>query len=147
MKSRSKGTSRHLTLADADQALILYNELTVGPPASNRDLFDRVMSHQGTTVFGAFDGPDLASMVTLHLLPNLLWDGRPYALIENVVTRQSKHRQGFGRSVMEFAIEAAWAANAYKIMLMTGQRRNAVGFYEALGFSGAEKKAMVLRRA
>ncbi len=104
------------------------------------------LDHPGTAVFGAFSGHDLAAMLTLHLLPNVLWQGRPYGLIENVVTRQRFQRQGFGRLVMQAAIDAAWDADAYKVMLMTGQKRGAAGFYEALGFTGKDKFAMVLRR-
>lgn len=137
---------RPLTAADADQALILYNELTVGPPADSAGPFLQVLDHDGTQVLGAFDGKTLAAMVTLHLLPNAVWGGRPYALIENVVTRSSLRRQGFGRLAMQAAIDAAWAADGYKIMLMTGVGRDATGFYEAMGFSGTDKTAMVLRR-
>lgn len=146
MKSRSDPYVRTLTLQDAREALILYNELTVGPPARGTAAFKAVLNHQGTEVFGAFDKDTLAAMVTLHLLPNVVWDARPYALVENVVTRISHQKRGFGRRVMQAAIHAAWAADAYKIMLMTGQKRGATGFYEALGFSRKDKFAMVMRR-
>lgn len=138
--------TRLLTREDADQALILYNELTVGPPADDPAAFYVVLDHPGTGVFGAFSGNDLAAMVTLHLLPNVLWSGRPYGLIENVVTRRNFQRQGFGRLAMQAAIDAAWDTGAYKLMLMTGQKRGATGFYEAVGFTGRDKFAMVLRR-
>lgn len=138
---------RALTMADAPQALILYNELTAGPPADDPAAFSYVLNHAGTRVFGAFTvAGDLAAMVTLHLMPNVLWQGRPYGLIENVVTRKSCQRMGYGRQVMQAAIDAAWADNAYKLMLMTGQGRGATGFYEALGFSAKDKFAMVMRR-
>ena len=139
-------TLRALVPSDAAQALILYNELTVGPPQNDAAAFEAVLAHPGTTVYGAFVGQDLAAMVTLHLLPNVLWNARPYALIENVVTRQEFQRRGLGRRVMEHAVAAAWAADAYKVMLMTGQKRGAKGFYEAVGFSSEDKFAMVMRR-
>ena len=140
-------TLRALVPSDAAQALILYNELTVGPPQNDAAAFEAVLAHPGTTVYGAFVGQDLASMVTLHLLPNVLWNARPYALIENVVTRQEFQRRGLGRRVMEHAVAAAWAADAYKVMLMTGQKRGAKGFYEAVGFSSEDKFGMVMRRS
>ena len=146
MKSRSDPHTRKLTLEDGDQAVVLYNELTVGPPMRGPQAFGPVLMHQGTDVFGAFLGDTLAAMVTLHLLPNALWEGQPYGLIENVVTRQSHQKQGFGRIAMQAALDAAWAADAYKVMLMTGQARGATGFYEALGFSSKDKFAMVIRQ-
>ncbi|MEW9920729.1 GNAT family N-acetyltransferase [Marimonas sp. MJW-29] len=136
---------RALTAADAEQALVLYNELTVGPPADDPAVFSSVIGHQGTEVFGAFEGDRLAAMVTLHLLPNAVWSGRPYGLIENVVTRASHQRRGFGRMAMQAALDAAQKANAHKLMLLTGVGRDAVGFYEAMGFSARDKTGMVIR--
>ena len=136
---------RPLVADDADQALVLYNELTVGPPAENADSFLRVLAHDGTTIFGAFVDQTLAAMVTLHLLPNAVWDGRPYGLVENVVTRASHQRRGFGRLAMQAALDAAQDAAAHKVMLLTGDARGAAGFYEALGFTDKEKRAMVIR--
>lgn len=141
-----KGGVRKLGPPDASQALILYNELTAGSQAEDPDLVLRVLAHSGTDIFGAFVGDTLASMGTLHLLPNVVWGGRPYGLIENVVTREVYQGHGFGRKAMQAAIDAAWAADAYKIMLMTGKGRNAKGFYETLGFSSKDKFAMVMRR-
>lgn len=142
----TRSSVRKLTMADADQALVLYNELTVGPQASNPAAFGVVLAHHGTAVFGAFNNTDLAAMATLHLLPNVVWEARPYGLIENVVTREAYQRQGYGRRVMQAAIDAAWAENAHKLMLMTGRGRGATGFYEALGFSSKDKFAMVMRQ-
>lgn len=137
---------RMLDRADAAQALTLYNELTVGPKASDPAAFGPVIDHPGTQVLGAFAGDRLVAMATLHLLPNVVWNARPYALVENVVTLAACQGQGFGRKVMAAVIDTAWAANAYKIMLLTGVGRDAVGFYEACGFSAEGKTAMVLRR-
>ncbi len=137
---------RTLTEQDADQALVLYNQLTVGPPARETGPFSTVLQHPGTQVFGAFDHGTLAAMVTLHLLPNVLWNARPYGLIENVITHQDHRKRGHGKRVLQAACDAAWGADAYKIMLMTGKGRGATGFYEAVGFSGQDKYAMVMRR-
>ncbi len=137
---------RMLDRADAAQALTLYNELTVGPKASDPAAFGPVIDHPGTQVLGAFAEDRLVAMATLHLLPNVVWNARPYALVENVVTLAACQGQGFGRKVMAAVIDTAWAANACKIMLLTGVGRDAVGFYEACGFSAEGKTAMVLRR-
>ena len=85
-------------------------------------------------------------MATLHLLPNVTWNARPYGLIENVVTARSHQRLGLGRAVLKAAVDRAWTANAYKVMVMTGRKRAAKGFYEAFGFTSKDKHAMVIRR-
>ena len=106
-----------------------------------------VLAHKGTHVIGLFEGRALLAMATLHLLPNMTFGGRAYALVENVVTRGERQGQGLGRQVMERVIDMAWAEGAYKIMLLTGRDLGARGFYEKLGFTGDEKHAMTLRRA
>lgn len=138
--------SRALARDDTAAALRLYDMLTLGPKPCGADAFQSVLSHPGTTVFGCFAQADLVAMATLHLLPNVTMGGRPYALLENVVTHEDHRNQGYGRAVLETAIEHAWTADAYKIMLLTGQKRGARGFYEAVGFSSEDKFAMVMRR-
>lgn len=137
---------RPLTKIDADQALALYTELTIGPDCVDTDAFHRVLAHPGTIVMGSFVADDLVAMVTLHILPNVTWQGRPYALVENVVTTDRHRQQGWGRAVMNAVLDLAWEANCYKVMLMTGQGRSAKGFYTAIGFSSEDKFAMVMRR-
>lgn len=43
----------------------------------------------------------------------------------------------------------AWSmqktAGAYKLMLLTGDARGAVGFYEKVGFTGHEKNGLIYR--
>ncbi|WP_417454648.1 GNAT family N-acetyltransferase [Kiloniella sp.] len=127
-----------------------------------------ILAHPGTSVIVAVDeGNDataggqekgqacdptcvpVCAIVTLHVLPNMTYLGRPYALVENVITSQAYRGQGIGRQVMERAIDMAWDANAYKIMLLTGKGRKdggAKGFYESLGFSDEDKYGMTLRK-
>jgi len=152
MKSRSDAPPasacvRPLTLADTDAALVLYNELTFGPATQDGAAFAAVLTHAGTTVFGAVQDDVVQAMVTLHLLPNVTWGARPYGLIENVVTGASWRGRGLGKMVLTHAVHAAWAQNAYKVMLMTGTKRGATGFYESVGFSSEDKHAMVIRRS
>lgn len=137
---------RALHAGDTLAALALYNELTFGPQTAQSAAFNAVIDHPGTTIFGAFADETLVAMLTLHLMPNVTWDARPYALIENVITTSTYRKRGIGKQLMRFAIQQAWAQNAFKIMLMTGTKRGAEGFYEAVGFSREDKTAMVLRR-
>lgn len=120
--------TRSLDASDTNAALALYNELTLGPETSDAQAFANVLTHPGTSVFGAEVDGTLRAIVTLHLLPNVTWGARPYGLIENVVTSRAYRRRGLGRAVLEAAIKAAWHADAYKVMLMTGQKRGAKGF-------------------
>ncbi len=134
---------------DFDAVTKLYRELAGDiPVAAGVDgaaQWKIVLSHPGTTVFGAETVGRLVAVATLHVLPNMTFGGRPYALIENVVTASTYRGRGIGRQVMEQAVSAAWAAGAYKIMLLTRQECGASGFYEKLGFTANEKFGMTLR--
>ncbi|MHA1571402.1 MAG: GNAT family N-acetyltransferase [Alphaproteobacteria bacterium] len=103
-----------------------------------------LLEHPGTIVLGAEVDGLLVAIVTLHILPNMTFGGRPYALIENVVTAQAYRGRGIGRRTMEEAVAAAWAAGASKIMLLTGPKRGVRGVYEQLGFTD-EKVGMTMR--
>ena len=136
---------RAATEDDIPDMLELYLELTRAPTIGTAEHARAVLSHPGTTVFLAFDATGPQAMVTLHLMPNVTWAGRPYGLIENVVTRRSVQNRGFGRLALSAAVDVAQAANAYKVMLLTGQARGARGFYEKLGFSADDKWGMTIR--
>ncbi|MCH2250977.1 GNAT family N-acetyltransferase [Cognatishimia sp.] len=142
--------TRPLTENDWPAAAALYAQLNTKVPL-NADAkaiaqFAKVLAHDGTTIFGALSGDQVKAMVTLHLMPNVTYGGRPYGLIENVVTDQEARGQGLAKAAMTAALEAAWLADAYKVMLLTGLGNEAVGFYEKLGFVSTEKAGMILRR-
>ncbi|NSX56013.1 GNAT family N-acetyltransferase [Parasulfitobacter algicola] len=141
---------RKLTAHDFDDALQLYDELVGAKPAvrgdDRRDRFQRVLSFEGTHIFGAEVDGTVIGMATLHVLPNMTYNGSPYCLVENVATLKAYQSHGIGRAVMHHVIQAAWDAGTYKIMLLTGQKRNSSGFYRRIGFDQDEKYGMVLRR-
>lgn len=138
---------RPLMQQDADQAAALYRCLAPGQTIADVAQFELLIGHPGTTIWGRFDAGALLAMATLHILPNMTQGGRSYALIENVVTQEDHRGHGHGTEVMTAAMAAAWDADCYKIMLMTGKAAQARGFYERLGFNADEKWGMTIRRA
>lgn len=140
-------TVRVFTRSDFEAAQVLYRLLVGSAPLGAGAAFDALLAHPGTQVWGAWEGETAVAMATLHILPNMTQGARPYALIENVVSHAEYRGQGHARRVMETACAAAWAAQCYKIMLLTGKTSPARGFYEKLGFSADEKWGMTQRRA
>ncbi|WP_310621296.1 GNAT family N-acetyltransferase [Flexibacterium corallicola] len=143
-------TLRPLVPEDYQQAITLYNEFK-GPPIllegeAAKEHFAKIVEHSDTTIFGAQLGERVVSMATLHVLPNMTWGGRPYCLIENVITLEAFQGRGIGSKTMEHLIKAAWEAGAYKIMLLTGKENTAYQFYGKFGFSQDQKRGMMLRR-
>ena len=80
----------------------------------------------------------------LAILPNLTRSARPFGVVENVVTHCDYRRQGVGTQLMRHALEVAWDADCYKVMLMSGAgREEAHQFYEHLGFNRDSKVGFV----
>lgn len=138
---------RPLAQSDFEDALTLYQTLTRDPvPVSTTsDAFAAVLDHAGTRIMGAEVKGRVVAMATLHLLPNMTSGGRPYGLVENVVTDTNHSGKGIGRAVLQACVEHAKTARAYKLMLLTGDARGAVGFYEKVGFTGHEKNGLIYR--
>jgi len=88
----------------------------------------------------------LISSCYLNIIPNLSRGCRPYAVIENVITLNAYRKQGFGKQVMQHAIDYAKAQNCYKVMLLTGRKDPSVhSFYHSLGFDGSSKTGYQFR--
>lgn len=124
---------------DLHDLLSLYRELNPADPALGEDdalpAFDAMLAQPGMHVFVADVEGRAVATATLIILPNLTRSARPYGLIENVVTLASHRKQGLGHAVIRHAIDYGFAANCYKIMLLTGQKEEHVHrFYQACGF-------------
>ncbi len=73
--------------------------------------------------------------VTLYVLPNLSYGGRPIAIVENLVVDERSRSSGYGRLLMERAEQLARAAGCCKISLTSNRRRaDAHRFYDRLGY-------------
>ena len=125
---------------------LVPNQPVLEAPAATT-AFQAIIDHPGTSIMGAEAQGQIVSMATLHLLPNVTYGGRPYGLIENVVTLPAHRGRGFGAAVMHALLDRAWAAEAYKVMLLTGKTYGARDFNEKLGFEADDKFGMTLRRA
>jgi GNAT superfamily N-acetyltransferase len=140
-----KATAEHLP-----SILELYAQLSVAdqlPSVEEASVtWARMLSNEMMSVHIAeLDGRAVATCV-LVVVPNLTRNMRPFAVVENVVTETGLRGSGLGKRVVQAAIEQAWAAGCYKVMLLTGRKDEAVlGFYEACGFSRG-KTAFEVRR-
>jgi GNAT superfamily N-acetyltransferase len=141
---------RALTLNDYDQTRILYQALSTGESLPSFEAgkagFARLIQHPGTWILGAVQNDCILSMATLHILPNMTYQMRPYAIVENVATRIGHQGRGLGRQLMKTVAQKAWDEGAFKVMLLTNQARGTRSFYEKLGYCAEEKHGMILRR-
>ena len=138
---------RDLGVGDVDALLALYQHLNAGDAPPPSEAARAAFVHPGLRHFGLFSGDELIASCNLAVIPNLTRGGRGYGVIENVVTRADHRGQGHGQAVIRHAIEAAWAAGCYKVVLTTSRKDPAVwAFYERCGFDGSDKRAFVIRK-
>jgi orotate phosphoribosyltransferase len=127
---------RHLHPAD--------DSLPDGP--GREHLWTAMLARPGFHCLVAFHGDVLVASCCLAVIPNLTRGGRPYGLIENVVTHADFRRRGFGKAVLARALDLAWQLGCYKVMLLTGSKRPETHhFYHACGFRSGEKTGFVAR--
>ena len=92
---------------------------------------------------GTIDGKIISSCV-LIIVPNLTHNQRPYALIENVITHPDYRAKGYATSLLGQATMLAKKHGCYKIMLMTGSKKDStLRFYEKAGFNCHDKTAFI----
>jgi len=137
---------------DLPAVLDLYRHLHPHDPQLETEAAERVwrslLASGFMTVVVAQVAERLVSSCTLAIVPNLSRGGRPYGVIENVVTDADHRRQGLGRRVLAHALDLAWQADCYKVLLATGSRQEAtLRFYERAGFHRGGKTYFEIRRA
>ena len=69
------------------------------------------------------------------------------AVIENVITDQDHRNMSIGKAVMRYAINRAWEAGCYKVMLLTGRKEEStLEFYRSCGLKSGLKTAFIAKR-
>lgn len=139
---------RRVTADDLEPLLALYRQLNPEdaplPPSEVAALWADMLRDEHLFIFvGDLEGR-LITSCTLVLVRNLTRGARPYGLIENVVTDRPHRQNGHGTALLRHALEHAWAANCYKVMLLTGSKREeTLRFYEKAGFRRGVKTGFV----
>ena len=141
---------RDATSTDLSAILSLYRDLSPTDPVlaaddAKPDYARLIGSEIAHLLVAEVDGHIVASCLLL-IVPNLTRGGRPFAIIENVVTQEDHRRQGLGALLLHHAGDRAQAANCYKLMLATGRTDEAVlRFYERAGFKRGGKTFFEMR--
>ncbi|MCA3275799.1 MAG: GNAT family N-acetyltransferase [Roseomonas sp.] len=138
--------------SDLEGLLALYQHLNPSDEAISLDLaasrLDGINRLPGSAVMLGLLGAVLVASCTLIVIPNLTHGGKPYALIENVVTDARYRGRGYGTRLLNAAVQAAWGADCYKVMLLTGSKQpSTLGFYESAGFEQSKTGFQMRRMA
>ena len=131
---------RRATESDLPAIIRLHNQLGADDSQiSDSDahrIFARINTYPDYAIYVA-ESDDLAIVGTFGLLvmDKLAHNGKPSALVEDVVVDESLRGHGIGREMMLFAMEYCRARGCYKLALSSNLKRTeAHGFYETLGF-------------
>ena len=141
---------REATFEDLDALLELYLHLheTDVPERDERLMktWAGILADDNHHILVDEQAGTLVASCVCVVVPNLTRAARPYALVENVVTRADYRRRGCARACLDRARQIARQAGCYKIMLMTGSKsEGTLEFYRKCGYSDAEKTAFVQR--
>ena len=89
------------------------------------------------------DGRIVSSCVCV-IIPNLTRNIRPYAFVENVVTHVDYRGKGYATECLNYAKEIAENENCYKMMLLTGSKKEStLEFYRRAGYNSSDKTAFI----
>jgi len=113
---------------------------------SDAAAFDQILKAPALHLFVLEVNGSLVATTYLNVIPNITRSASPYAVIENVVVKESLRGTGLGKEIMSATLDVAWEEGCYKAMVMRGSRKPAThAFYKACGFSADIKTAYVAR--
>lgn len=141
-------TARTVRRDELDELLDLYRTLNPDDPVLDREavepVWDELLADETVEVVVIEHDDRLVATCLLSITRNLTRGARPFAVIENVVTHEDYRGEGFGKRVIDAAVDLAGEWDCYKVMLLTGTNEEwKLQFYEDCGFDRAEKTGFV----
>lgn len=139
---------REITEQDFEGLMTLYMQLHGNPfPEKTEEiqrLWQSILQDENHHIIVAEeDGKIVASCVCV-IIPNLTHGQQPYAFIENVITDEAYRQKGLATACLDYAREIAQKENCYKMMLLTGSKKEStLKFYEKAGYNSNDKTAFI----
>lgn len=132
------------------EILKLYRQLQPNDPeVSNnselKEIWDSIYKDPNLYYIVAEVEGKIVSSCNIAIIKNLTRNLRPYGLIENVVTDLNYRKRGYATKTLNLALDIAKKNNCYKVMLLTGSKREeTLRFYETVGFERNVKTGFVI---
>ncbi|MFI5732958.1 GNAT family N-acetyltransferase [Kribbella sp. NPDC051587] len=139
---------REAESADFASVMRLYGQLHPNDPIVPEEravaTYDQILRTPGMHLFVLEDAGDVVASTYLNLVPNLSRGAAPYGVVENVIVDSARRGTGLGKAIMAGTLQAAWDAGCYKVMLLTGSKRESThAYYRTCGFDSGEKTGFV----
>ena len=124
--------------------LFLHKEDKLDDIEHLKDVWNEIMEDKNHHIIvNDINGKVVSSCVCV-IIPNLTRGGRPYVFIENVVTHIKYRNKGYATECLNYAKEIAINNNCYKMMLLTGSKRQTtLDFYKNAGYNSNDKTAFI----
>lgn len=139
---------REITEQDFDGLMTLYMQLHGNPfPEKTEEikmLWQRILQDENHHIIVAEEEGKIVASCVCVIIPNLTRGQQPYAFIENVITDEAYRGRGFATACLDYAKEIAQKENCYKMMLLTGSKKEStLKFYEKAGYNSNDKTAFI----
>lgn len=139
---------REVIYSDLDGLMKLYMQLHDNsfPEKDNKlcKLWEQILNSENHHIIVAEEEHKIVSSCVCIIVPNLTHNQRSYALIENVITDKAYRKRGLATQCLNYAKELAIKENCYKLMLLTGQKReDTLNFYRQAGYNSEDKIAFI----
>jgi ribosomal protein S18 acetylase RimI-like enzyme len=142
------GMVREIVKEDFNGLMELYMQLH-GNPMSEKtpeimELWNRILKDKEHHIIIAEEDGKIVCSCVCVIIPNLTHNQQPYAFIENVITDKDYRKKGLATACLNYAKEIAVKENCYKIMLLTGSKKEStLNFYERAGYNQNDKTAFI----
>lgn len=139
---------REINENDFDGLMRLYMQLHDNPFPERDErvegVWKSILNDGNHHIIVAEEGGRIVSSCVCVIIPNLTRGQRSYAFIENVITDKEYRRRGLAAACLEYAREIAERENCYKMMLLTGAKKEGtLSFYEKCGYNKNDKTAFI----
>ena len=139
---------REITDIDLDGLMELYMQLHDNPMPDKSpeimELWKRILADKDHHIIVAEADGKIVSSCVCVIIPNLTHNQQPYAFIENVITDEEYRGRGLATQCLNYAKKIAESENCYKMMLLTGSKKEStLNFYRQAGYNSEDKTAFI----
>lgn len=145
---REDSMIREIKSTDFDGLMELYMQLHDNPIPNKTqevmELWERILEDKNHHVIVAEEDGKIVSSCVCVIIPNLTHNQQPYAFVENVITDETYRNRGFATKCLQFAKKIAEDEHCYKMMLLTGSKKEStLNFYRRAGYNSEDKTAFI----